>query len=265
MKKQPVVINGKIRLADFDPGYCGGLEKDDTKPKTDKCARRIGELQPLLYANARHAVLLVLQGMDASGKDGSGRRVLEHVNPLGVATTNFKVPSSEERAHDFLWRVHKAVPPYGFIGVFNRSHYEAVLAERILKIASRKVWSARYEQIVNFERMLVENNVVVLKFYLHISKEEQAERFQERLTQPQKYWKFNQADLTARQRWDDYIEAYEDMLNATSHKRAPWHLIPADRNWHRDYLITRTVADAMEQLKMKWPKPTEDFSKIKFK
>ena len=265
MKEQPVVIKGKIRLKDFDPAYCGGLEKEKTKPMTDKFACRIAELQELLYANSNRTVLLIFQGMDASGKDGAGRRVLEHVNPLGVSTTNFKVPSSEERAHDFLWRVHKAVPRYGYIGVFNRSHYEAVLAERVLKIVPKKVWSERYEQIVDFERMLVENNVLVLKFYLHISKKEQAERIQERLTQPHKFWKFNHADLIARQRWDDYIRAYEDMLNATSHKLAPWHLIPADRNWYRDYVITRTVASAMEGLKMKWPKATEDLSKIKFK
>jgi PPK2 family polyphosphate:nucleotide phosphotransferase len=265
MKRQPVVINGKIRLADFDPAFCGGLEKNRTKPRTDKQARRIGELQDLLHANSNRVVLLIFQGMDASGKDGSGRRVLEHVNPLGVVTTNFKVPSSEERAHDFLWRVHKAVPPYGYIGVFNRSHYEAVLAERVLKIVPKKVWSKRYDQIVDFERMLVENNVLVLKFYLHISKEEQAERFRERLTQPHKYWKFSHADLKARQYWDDYIEAYEDMLNATSHDRARWHLVPADRNWYRDHVITGTVVQAMEALKMKWPRPAEDFSKIKFK
>jgi PPK2 family polyphosphate:nucleotide phosphotransferase len=264
MKAQPVIIKGKIRLADFDPAFCDKLEKEETKLKTDKHARRICELQELLYANSNRTVLLVFQGMDASGKDGSGRRVLEHVNPLGVATTNFKVPSSQERAHDYLWRVHKAVPPHGFIGVFNRSHYEAVLAERVLNIVPQKVWSKRYRQIVDFERMLVENKVVLLKFYLHISKKEQAERFRERLSEPHKHWKFSHGDLATRQRWDDYIEAYEDMLNATSHKLAPWHLVPADRNWYRDYVITRAVVRAMEGLKMKWPKPAEDFSKIKF-
>src|SRR5687767_14791567 len=184
MKAQPIVIGGKIRINDFDPAYCEGLEKEETKSKTEKFACRIAEMQQLLYANSSYCVLLIFQGMDASGKDGAGRRVLEHVNPLGVSTTNFKVPSSEERAHDFLWRVHKAVPRYGYIGVFNRSHYEAVLAERVMKIVPKKVWSQRYDQIVDFERMLVENNIVILKFYLHISKEEQAERIQERLTQP---------------------------------------------------------------------------------
>src|SRR6266404_2316252 len=263
MKKQPIVIEGKIRLRDFDPGYRGGLDKEKTKAKTEEYRERIGELQELLYANSNRAVLLLFQGMDASGKDGAVRSVLKEVNPAGVETSNFKVPSDEERAHDYLWRIHKAVPRYGNFGVFNRSHYEAVLAERILEIVPEKVWSRRYRQIVDFERMLVENRVVVLKFYLHISKEEQAERFRERLANPHKNWKFSQADIKTRQHWDNYIVAYEDMLNATSHKDARWHLIPADHNWYRDFLIARTVAHAIEDLKLKWPKPKEDLSKIK--
>ena len=264
MKSQPVVIQGKIHLTDFDPAFHeGGLEKEKAKLKTGEHAQRIGALQELLYANCNRAVLLVFQGMDASGKDGTGKRVLEHVNPLGVSAVSFKVPSVEERAHDFLWRVHKAVPRYGVIGVFNRSHYEAVLAERVLNIAPKKVWSKRYGQIVEFEQMLVENNVVLLKFFLHISKEEQAERFRERLANPHKYWKFSRGDLATRELWDDYMKAYEDMLNKTSHEAARWHLVPADRNWYRDYVITRTVMQAMENLKMKWPKAAEDLSKIK--
>jgi PPK2 family polyphosphate:nucleotide phosphotransferase len=201
--------------------------------------------------------------MDASGKDGSIRRVLEFVNPAGIETANFKVPSDEERAHDFLWRIHKAIPRYGNIGVFNRSHYEAVLAERVLGIVPKKVWSRRYEQIVDFEKMLVENNVVLLKFYLHLGKAEQAKRFEERLANPKKNWKFSHADLKTRQHWDDYVTAYQDMLNATSHKAARWHLVPADRNWYRDHLIAENVVRAMESLKMNWPEPTEDLSKIR--
>ncbi len=263
MKEQPIVIKGKIRLKDFDPDYCAGLDKEGAKAKTEKFAERIGDLQQLFYANSNHAILLLFQGLDASGKDGSVRSVLKHVNPAGVETANFKVPSDEERAHDYLWRVHKAVPRYGNIGVFNRSHYEAVLVERILEIVPKEVWSRRYGQIVDFERMLVENNVILLKFYLHISKDEQATRFLERLSNPRKNWKFSQADLTTRQHWGDYIEAYEDMLNATSHKQARWHLIPADRNWYRDYIIVHTVVRAMEGLKMKWPKPKQDLSKVR--
>jgi PPK2 family polyphosphate:nucleotide phosphotransferase len=265
MKPQPVVLTQKIKLKRFEPAYCAGLDKAETKERTDQHGRRIGELQELLYANGRHAALLIFQGMDASGKDGAVRTVLQYVNPVGVETANFKVPSDEERAHDFLWRIHKAVPRFGNIGVFNRSHYEAVLAERVLGIVPRKVWSQRYEQIVDFERMLVANGVLVLKFCLHLSRDEQAARFKERLANPKKFWKFSHADLTTRQRWDDYVEAYEDMLNETSHPAARWHLVPADRNWYRDYVVAATVGRALENLKMQWPKPAEDLSKVRFR
>lgn len=263
MKNFPFIVKGKIQLRRFPTDDCGGLDKQKTKVENARLGERLGELQQLLYANSTHSVLLIFQGMDASGKDGSVRSLLEYVNPAGIETANFKVPSSEERAHDFLWRIHKAMPRYGNFGVFNRSHYEAVLAERVLKIVPEKIWSRRYEQIVNFEKILVENNVVLLKFYLHLGKEEQAERFRERLSNPHKNWKFSHADLETRQQWDNYIDAYEDMLNATSHSAAPWHLVPADRNWYRDYLVARAVSKAVENLKMKWPKPKEDLSKIK--
>jgi PPK2 family polyphosphate:nucleotide phosphotransferase len=263
VKKQPLVIKGKIRLKDFYPDYSAGLDKDKTKEKTAKYAKQLDDLQRLLYANSRHAVLLLFQGMDASGKDGAIRSVLHSVNPAGVETANFKVPSAEERAHDFLWRIHKAVPRYGNIGVFNRSHYEAVLVERVLEIVPQNVWEKRYEQIVAFERFLAANHVVLLKFFLHISKQEQAERFRERLANPHKNWKFSRGDLSTRARWNDYANAYEDMLNATSHKDAPWHIVPADRNWYRDYVVAHTVVRAIDGVKMKWPKPTEDLSKIR--
>ncbi|MCX6955793.1 MAG: polyphosphate kinase 2 family protein [Verrucomicrobia bacterium] len=265
MKNQPLIVRGKIKLKDFDPAYDGGLDKDQTKKATAKLCARIGELQPKLYANSTHAVLLLFQGMDASGKDGSVRCVLRDVNPAGVEVANFKVPSDEERAHDFLWRIHKAIPRFGNIGVFNRSHYEAVLAERVLQIVPKKIWKKRYGQIVDFERMLVANGVLVVKFHLHISRDEQAERFRERLANPEKNWKFSHADLTTRQHWDDYIVAYEDMLNATSHPAAPWHVVPADRNWYRDHVIAETVVKALEGLDLKWPKSEEDLSKVRFK
>ena len=265
MKKQPIVIHKKIRLKDFLTDACEGLDKDKTKEKNLELAFRLGELQDLLYANGKHALLLLFQGMDASGKDGSVRRVLEHVNPAGVETHNFKVPSSEERAHDFLWRIHKAVPRYGNIGVFNRSHYEAVLAERVLDIVPKETWQARFRQIVDFERMLVANQVIVLKFYLHLSRKEQAERFRERLQNPKKNWKFSQGDLETRKHWDFYHDAYEEMINQTSHSDAPWHLVPADRNWYRDHVIARAAVEALEKLKMKWPKPREDLSRIRIR
>ena len=265
MKTQPIVVRGKIKLKHFDPGYCAGLDKEKTKALTDRLGRRIDALQQLLYANSHHAILLVFQGMDASGKDGSIRTVLHHVNPAGVEVANFKVPSDEERAHDFLWRVHRAVPRFGNIGVFNRSHYEAVLAERVLEIVPVKTWTQRFRQIVEFERMLGENRVVILKFYLHISRREQALRFKERLANPEKNWKFSHADLETRQRWGDYIDAYQDMLNATSHAAARWHVVPADRNWYRDYVVARAVVQALESLCMKWPGLGRGLAKVKVK
>src|SRR5687768_13038518 len=189
MKQQPLVISRRIKFSDFDPSYAGGLDKEATKLETSNLTERIGELQELLYANSTHSVLLLFQGMDASGKDGAVRSILEFVNPVGVEVANFKVPSDEERAHDYLWRIHRAVPRYGNIGVFNRSHYEAVVAERVLKLVTPKICEQRYQQIVAWERMLVENGVVLLKFFLHLSREEQAERLQERIDIPKKRWK----------------------------------------------------------------------------
>src|SRR5687768_15486263 len=263
MREQPVVIHDKIKLSDFDPAYCARREKEETKRATRTYTKRIGELQELLYANSNHAVLLLFQGLDASGKDGVTRRILRDVNPAGVETANFKVPSAEERAHDFLWREHRAVPRYGNIGVFNRSHYEAVLVERVLGGLAPAIWRQRFRRIVEFEEMLVENRVVLLKFYLHLSKEEQAERFGERLELPEKRWKFSSGDLETRRRWQDYMKAYEETLNATSHAAARWHIVPADRNWYRNYVVSRAVAEAMENLKLKWPKAKEDLSKIR--
>ena len=265
MREQPVVIKGKIKLADFDPRYCAGREKEATKRIARRFGKRIGELQALLYANSNRAVLLLFQGIDASGKDGTIRHVLHYVNPAGVETANFKVPSAEERAHDFLWREHKAVPRYGNIGVFNRSHYEAVVVERVLGGVTREICEQRYRRIVEFEEMLVENQIVLLKFFLHLSPEEQAERFRERIEIPEKRWKFSSADLEPRRHWKDYMNAYEDMLNATSHEAARWHVVPADRNWYRNYVVSRTVAEAMEGLNLRWPKPREDLSKIRIK
>jgi len=265
MNPRTVEIKGRIKLSRCDPDYAGKRDKAESKKRTEKVGRQIGDMQQLLYANARHAVLLIFQGMDASGKDGAIRTVLQYVNPAGVETANFKVPSAEESAHDFLWRIHRAVPRRGNIGVFNRSHYEAVLAERVLGLVSRKEWEQRYRQIVDFERMLVENRVLVLKFYLHISRDEQARRFKERLADPEKNWKFSQADLTTRQHWSGYIDAYEDMLNATSHPAARWILVPANRNWYRDQVVAETVARALKGLKLRWPEMRRGLVKTRIK
>lgn len=261
--KQPIQLTPPIRLKDFDPAFCRGLDKDATRERTVKLCERIGELQELLHANARHALLILLQGMDTSGKDGAARHVLEFVNPAGVETASFKAPSTLERAHDYLWRIHQAVPRYGNIGVFNRSHYEDVLVVRVMKLQPERVWRARYDQINAFEKHLAENRVILLKFFLHLGKEEQAERLKARLADPRKNWKFETGDLVMRRKWPQFQRAYEEALNRCSTSWAPWHVVPADRKWYRDYVIARTVVDAMENLKLKWPKPREDLSKVK--
>ncbi len=262
---QPLKITTRIRLRHFNPDYHEGLDKDKTREKTEKLCERIGELQHLLYANRTHSLVLLFQGMDTSGKDGAGRRVLEHVTPSGVETNNFKAPSSEELAHDFLWRIHKALPRYGDIGVFNRSHYEDVLVVRVMKLQPRSVWFSRYEQINAFEKMLRQNNIVLLKFFLHISKEEQAKRLEARLNDPAKNWKFSADDLKMRGYWNDYQEAYADVLNHCSTEHCPWHVVPANHKWYRDYVVARVTVKALENLRMKWPKPLTDLSKIKIK
>ena len=261
--KQPIKVVPPIRLKDIDPAYGHGLDKDATREKTAKFCQRIGELQQLLHANARHSLVILLQGMDTSGKDGAAKNLLEFVNPAGIETTNFKAPSSEERAHDYLWRVHRALPRYGNIGVFNRSHYEEVLIVRVMKLQPERVWRDRYDQINAFEKHLSENRVILLKFFLHISKQEQAERLQARLDDLRKNWKFETCDLAMRTRWSQFQRAYEDAINKCSTAPSPWHIVPADRKWYRDYVIARTVVDALENLKLKWPKPHEDLSKIK--
>jgi PPK2 family polyphosphate:nucleotide phosphotransferase len=260
---QPIKITGRIRLKDFNPDYHEGLNKDKTKEKTEKLCERIGELQHLLYADAQHSLLIVLQGMDTSGKDGTVKQVLDSVNPAGVETANFKTPSHEELAHGFLWRIHKAVPRYGNIGVFNRSHYEDVLIVRVLKLQPREIWKARYEQINAFEKTLVENRITVLKFFLHISKEEQAERLKARVADPRKNWKFDPEDLRMRAQWDPFMTAYEDAINHCSTKHAPWHVIPANHKWYRDYVVSRIVAKALEDMSLSWPKPKTDLKRIK--
>lgn len=260
---QPIKITSRIRLRDLDPGDTGGLDKEKTREKTRKLCERIGELQHLLYANASHSVILLLQGMDCSGKDSTSAAVLQYVTPAGVQTTNFKAPSAEELAHDYLWRVHKAVPRKGCIGLFNRSHYEDVLIVRVLGLQPEAVWRARYGQINAFEKMLGDNGVVLLKFFLHISKQEQADRLRERLENPTKHWKFSVADLKMRKRWGDFQNAYEDAINECSTRHAPWHVVPANHKWFRDHVVARATVDALESLKLKWPKCRDELARVR--
>jgi PPK2 family polyphosphate:nucleotide phosphotransferase len=228
----------------------------------EKDVEAIVEIQNAFYASAKKALLCVFQARDAGGKDGTVRAVFGPVNPAGVRVTSFKKPSDEELAHDYLWRIHKAVPRRGMIGIFNRSHYEDVIVVRVLDLAPRSRVEERYEQINAFETYLTQNDVVVLKFYLHISMDEQKERFQERLDIPRKHWKFNSADLEMRRRWDDFMEAASLAIERCSTEHAPWYVIPANRNWYRNACIARIVRKTIEATDPEWPALEEDFSGI---
>lgn len=214
-------------------------------------------LQSRLYAEGKQKLLIVLQAMDAGGKDGTIRKITRGVNPQGVRVHSFKVPSKAELAHDFLWRIHKAVPAKGMIGIFNRSHYEDVLVVRVHNIVPESVWRPRYEQINQFEKLLADTGTTILKFFLHISPEEQKERFQSRLDDPSKHWKFSVEDLEKRKYWHDYMAAYEEMLQQCSPPWAPWRVIPADQKWYRNLAVTRAIVDALNRMNPQYP-PTED-------
>jgi PPK2 family polyphosphate:nucleotide phosphotransferase len=256
----------KVRLSDHDPDATPGYpRKASAREHLEKNLARLSTLQYLLYAEGRRALLIVLQAVDAGGKDGTIRHVMSGLNPQGCRVTSFKVPSAEERAHDFLWRIHKAVPEHGEIGIFNRSHYEDVLVARVHSLVPKSVWSERYEQINAFERILTDNSIVILKFFLHISKEEQRRRLEERVVDPTKNWKLSEQDLAERERWDDYVRAYEDVLGRCSTSWAPWFLIPADRKWYRNLAVSQIIVETMRDLKMEFPRPSIDLSRLKLR
>ena len=259
------VVPGKpVHLADWDPGETHGFKKGEaSQASLGKSIARLDELQYVMYAEHRRALVVVLQGMDASGKDGTIRHVMTGFNPQGCRVTAFKAPSLEEADHDFLWRVHRAVPGRGDIAIFNRSHYEDVLIARVHKLVSKDVWFRRYEQINRFEELLSENDVIVVKFFLHISKEEQEERFEERLRDPTKQWKLSAADFADRERWSQYVAAYEDALTRCSSVTAPWYIVPANKKWFRNLAVSHVLVETLEALEMRFPKPTLDASRIK--
>ena len=256
VKEYLVRPGSKVHLGKMDPDDTSGFDGDkkDGENRIDAMLKRLDPLQELLYAEHKHKVLLVLQGMDSSGKDGTIRRVFEGVNPEGVRVAHFGRPSEEELDHDYLWRAHKQVPGKGEIVIFNRSHYESVLVERVHNLVPEKVWSERYRQIVDFERMLYEEGTTILKFYLSIDKKEQAKRFQDRLNDPTKHWKFSYLDYNERSYWSDYIRAYEDALGMTSTEFAPWYVVPSNHPWFRDLVISEAVVGALESLRMSYPK-----------
>ncbi|MFB3893098.1 MAG: polyphosphate kinase 2 family protein [Phycisphaerae bacterium] len=262
-KRFMVKGGGPADLSDFDPDECAGLgDKEHAQELLDKYHRKLADLQELLYAEGKRALLIVLQAMDAGGKDGTIRHVMSSVNPQSCRVTSFKAPTPEELAHDFLWRIHRAVPRRGEIGIFNRSHYEDVLIVRVHKLVPRDVWSKRYDQINKFEASLADNGVHILKFFLHISRDEQLKRLRERLEDPRKHWKISPEDFKERRYWDKYIKAYGEAIGRCSTPRAPWFVIPANRKWFRNLAISRIVIETLESLDMKYPKPSFDVSKI---
>ncbi len=253
----------KIRLAEIDADDTGSFKnKKEARQQLAKNIDRMAELQNILYAESKHALLIVLQAMDAGGKDGTIRSIMSGVNPQGVHVTSFKKPTPEELSHDFLWRIHKAVPARGMIGIFNRSHYEDVLVVRVHNLVPKTVWQTRYEHINNFEKLLAAGGVTILKFYLHISKDEQKIRFEARLKQPHKRWKFNPGDLAERKRWDAYLRAFEAVFEKCSTGIAPWYVVPANKKWYRNLVISETIVQTLEGLNLKYPDPVADLDKI---
>jgi PPK2 family polyphosphate:nucleotide phosphotransferase len=264
-KHQPLrpVSGEPVHLAEYDPGDTGGYkDKQAAAERLEQNRVRMQELQTLLYAEQKHALLIVLQGMDASGKDGTIAHVMKGVNPQGINVTSFKTPTPEELAHDFLWRIHRHVPQRGMIGIFNRSHYEDVLIVRVEKMVPKSVWQARYDHINAFERLLTDSGVTILKFFLYISKDEQKKRLEERLADPAKQWKFAVGDLGVRAEWDQYMEAYEDALTRCSTEVAPWHIVPANKKWYRNLAISSTIVETLERLDMHYPAPEPGLDQI---
>ena len=264
MPKTHCLTNKKsVSLDDFSTdGSDFHSDRDAAENEFHQLRTELCHWQNKLYAEGKQKLLVVFQAMDAGGKDGTIRRVFEGVNPQGVRVASFKAPSTLELSHDYLWRIHQQVPAKGMIAIFNRSHYEDVLVVRVENIVPKSVWKPRYEQINEFERMLAESGTRILKFYLHISKNEQKERFQDRLDKPHKRWKFSKQDLVKRQQWNDYQQAYEDMLNRCSTDHAPWYVIPADRKWYRNLAISRVLVDTLIEMDPRFPQPESDFSDI---
>jgi PPK2 family polyphosphate:nucleotide phosphotransferase len=254
----------KVDLSTIDTRSTEGAPGD--KAKTDAASEELGAemqgLQERLYAEGQRSLLVVLQAIDAGGKDGTIRSVFRGLNPAGCRVVSFKVPSEEERSHDFLWRVHAKAPAKGEVVVFNRSHYEDVLVVRVHNLVPEEVWRPRYDLINDFEANLTTAGTRIVKLYLHISKEEQAERFQDRLDRPDKRWKFKKADLTERERWDDYRAAFEEALSRTSTEASPWHVVPADRNWYRNWAVNRIIVETLADMDPQYP-PPEDLTGVK--
>jgi PPK2 family polyphosphate:nucleotide phosphotransferase len=263
LKRFKVAPGSKVKLKKIDPSFCGGHESHKSALKEiEYYQQKLRELQELLNAERKRSLLICLQALDTGGKDGTIDHVLGAMNPQGCRVAAFKEPSPEELAHDFLWRAHKAAPAQGEVVIFNRSHYEDVLIVRVHQLVPKKTWSRRYDQINAFEKELAAHDTQILKFYLHISKDEQLKRFKQRLDDPAKQWKISEADYKERDCWDDYVVAYEEALSRCSTEVAPWYIIPANHKWFRNLAIARIVVEHLESLRMKYPKPTVDIECI---
>ncbi|MCK7597886.1 polyphosphate kinase 2 family protein [Microbulbifer sp. CAU 1566] len=256
----------KIRLDKIDASYSGEHKNEKSAlPLIEEYKEKLRELQYLMYAEHSRSLLICLQGRDAAGKDGAINHVLGAMNPQGCTVTGFKQPSTAEREHDFLWRCHKVTPRRGHVAIFNRSHYEDVLIQRVHKMVPKKIWSGRYQHINNFEKLLADNDTTVLKFYLHIDPEEQLARFKKRIDDPARHWKISDSDYSEAHYWDDYTAAFEDVLKNCSTEQAPWFVIPANHKWFRNLAISHIVVRALESLKMKFPSPSVDIDEIRKK
>ena len=265
-KKFAVEPGAKVRLAKIDPSDTGEHKTHDKAlPEIQKHVERIDKLQYLLYADGSRSLLVVLQALDAAGKDGVIRHVFSGMNPQGTFVFGFKQPSKEEAAHDFLWRAHQRTPGKGEVVIFNRSHYEDVLVVRVHKLVPQSVWSKRFDLINDFEKMLTQNGTRILKFYLHISPEEQLARFKQRLDDPLRHWKISESDYSERELWPQYIEAYEDALAFTSTKHAPWYVIPSNHKWFRNLAVAQIIADTMDEMGLKLPPTHVDIADIRRK
>jgi PPK2 family polyphosphate:nucleotide phosphotransferase len=265
MKRYRVAMGASIDLDRWDPNDTSAYdgEKEEGKDRLEELNKELERLQELLYAEHKHKVLVVLQGMDTSGKDGTIRHVFEGVNPQGVRVASFKVPTPLELDHDYLWRVHQKTPGSGEIVIFNRSHYEDVLVVRVHSLVPPAVWSRRYDHINAFESLLADEGTTILKFFLHIDLDEQKERLQARLDEPHKRWKFNRGDLKERKRWGEYWQAYEDVLSKTSTEWAPWYIVPANRKWYRNLVVASVLVGALKGLEMEYPQPEEGLDDVR--
>ncbi len=256
--------HSRLRLAKFATAETNGFSSEEAATAVlTKHRKQLSDLQEVFYASQQNALLIVLEGMDTAGKDGAIRHIFSGVNPQGCDVTGFKVPTPLEAKHDFLWRAHAAVPPRGMIAIFNRSHYEDVLSPRVHNLISEKTVRRRFEDIIEFEQMLADNNVIILKFFLHISHKEQTRRLQSRIDTPEKHWKLSAADFKERKFWPQYETAYNEAIAATSRKHAPWFVVPSDNKWYRNVVISGLLVDAMQKVKSTYPAPTVDASKLK--